>query len=153
MSTTAPNNEKFVFEKRPYNADSSPEVIQAMKDRVNLWQDDILLLEEIPVMTPFSASLILNEIVVKKEQARLDHFNLIVDLRACKRPSPESRRKINELFPEICRDVLHVSYVTGKSSLLNTVIRFVMFQTGLNSYSFDKGMEDALESIRKVNNG
>lgn len=153
MSTAAPNNEKFIFENKPYLEDSSEEVISAIRNRVKILYDNVIILDDLPYNTPFSVTVLLEEVVSKKEKAGMDKFCLILDLRGSNRPSSESRRKINEMFSDLCEDIIHISYVTGRSTLLNTAIRFIMFQTQLNSFSFDTDLDQAFDSIKKTING
>jgi len=153
MSTAAPNNQEFVFEKRPYLEDSSDEVVQAIRERVKILNDNVILLDDLPYNTPFSVEVLLDEVVRKREEAGMKRFCLILDLRGSNRPSAESRRKINEMFSDLCDDIIHMSYVTGRSTLLNTAIRFIMFQTQLKSFSFDTDLEKAFESIKKTIHG
>lgn len=53
----AKENNTFVFEKRPYTENSTPEEIEAIKNRVWLEDEGFIRLLEIPVMSPFSVNL------------------------------------------------------------------------------------------------
>ncbi len=142
-----------VLEKRQYFEDSSAEVIEAIKDHVTILSDNIILIKEVPYPSSFSCTILMEEAASKKEALDFEKFYLIIDVRNTQRPNSETRRKLNDLIVKFCHDVIHVSFLTGKSPILNTAIKFVMFQTKLSSFSIDKNIEEALNSFRKKANG
>ncbi len=143
---------KFVFEARPYHEGSTPEEIQGIKDNVYIYDPQIIYLEEIPVVSPFSIGLVFDQVELLGQN--LDRHGLIIDIRNSKRPDAITRRVINQRFTGVCEQLAHVSFCTGQNFLINTAARFVMYQTNLDSFTINKTVEEAIKSIKKVvNNG
>ncbi len=141
---------KFVFEKRPYLEDATPEEIQAIKNNVIIYDPQILYLDELPVVSPFSIGLVFDQVELLGQQ--LNRHGLIVDIRNTKRPDAITRRLINQRFTQVCEHLAHVSFCTGKNFLINTAAKFVMYQTNLDSYSINTTIEEAVASIKEVIN-
>jgi len=138
---------KFVFEKRPYNEDSTPEEIQAIKDNISIYNENIIFYDEIPIVSPFSIKISFDQIELLSKQ--LDRYGLLVDIRNTKRPDAMTRRAINGRFVKLCEDIEHVAFCTGSNFLINTAARFILHQTNLNSFSINKTIEEAIEKIEK----
>lgn len=88
-----------------------------------------------------------------KEELGYETYFLVVDVRESSRPNAEARRMINSKFADFCNDILHASFISGRSTAFNTAIKFIMFNTNLNSFSFDKNLEDSFNSFRLKENG
>ncbi len=151
MNTGKNSSSEFVFENRPYHEDCSELVKEAIRNRVSFYDSQILLITELPVSSTFTIDFLMNEVVRKGKT--IGDYGLIIDVRQAQKPNAETRRKINEKFGIICNDVMHVSFCTGKSRLLNTIVKFVMYHTSLKSYSFNSSLEDCVADIKKVMNG
>lgn len=50
-----------IFQDVFYNEDASPEIIQAIKNRVFLIEDNIIVLDELQKVTPFSLNIVFTE--------------------------------------------------------------------------------------------
>lgn len=140
--------EKFVFEKRPYLEDSTPEEIQAIKDIITIYDPQIIYYEELPCISPFTIGLAFDQVDLLGKELGL--HGLIVDVRNTKRPDAKTRREINQRFGRLCENLSHVAFCTGKNFLVNTTIRFVMNQTNLESFSINKTKEEAIQSIKAI---
>lgn len=136
----------FVFEKRPYTEASTPEEIEAIKQCVWVEERKFLWLEEIPIMTPFSINTMFDQIELLGKQ--FDEYVFLVDLRGSERPDAITRKTLYQRFNKIT-NINHTAFCTGKNFLINTAIRFVMFQNKVPSYSVCKTIEETLESINK----
>ena len=144
----------FEFENKAYSLeDSTPQLVQALKDKVKVIRENVILVDEIPIPSAFSTEILLDEMNRLKTEAGYDQYFLVVDVRYSSRPDAEARRMINSKFADFCNDILHASFITGKNAIINTAIRFIMFQTNLNSFSFDSSLEEAFKSFRKSANG
>lgn len=139
--------QKFIFEKRAYHEDATKEEIQGIKDNVFLYAPQIIYLDEIPVVSPFSIQLVFAEIEALGKQ--IGAHGLLVDIRNTNRPDAITRRAINKEFARLCENIAHVSFCTGKNFLINTAARFVMYQTNLDSFSVNKTVEEAVAAIQK----
>lgn len=136
----------FVFEKRPYTETSTLEEIEAIKQCVWIEENGFLWLKEIPVMTPFTINTMFDQIELLGQQ--FEEYVFLVDLRASDRPDAITRKTLYQRFNKIS-NISHTSFCTGKNFLINTAIRFVMFQTKIPSYSVSKTIEEALQSINE----
>jgi len=143
--------EKFVFEKRPYLEDSTLEEIQAIKNNVIIYDPQVIYIEELPVVSPFSMELAFDQIDILGKD--LGQHGLLIDVRNTKRPDAKSRRVVNQRFGQLCENLSHVAFCTGKNFLFNTTVWFVMNQTNLESFSINKTIAEAVQSIKdKINN-
>lgn len=142
----AQESNTFIFEKRPYTETSTKEEIAAIKQSVWIEDTGFIKLKEIPVMSPFSINLMFDQIELLGQQ--FDSYVFLVDLRASDRPDAMTRKTLYQRFNKIT-NIRHTTFCTGKNFLINTVIRFVMFQTKVPSYTVCKTMDEALHSINK----
>lgn len=135
----------FDFETRPYHEDSSEEEIEAIKNQVYIFDENIIACKELPLVSPFSVRIIFGRM---EELAKKDHYGLLIDLTTSKIPDSKTRRVINQGFKKICNEVDHVAFCTGKNILMNTVIRFTMNQTDLDSYSVHKSVDGCIKALK-----
>jgi len=141
---------EYSFQKIPYGPDSTPEIQEAIRSRVSLLEDKVILLDEIPVVSPFSIRLVFAEMTKLSEDFTKCAY--LVDVSNTSIPDAETRGYINMEFKNTLHSVKHVAFVTGKNFIINTAARFVMFQTNLESFSINKTREEALVIIKKVLN-
>lgn len=134
-----------MIEKKPYNEDSTPKEVALIKQRVSLMEDRIIRVLEMPIITSFSLNTIFDE--MQRLAEGKETIGLLVDLRDSLPPGAEARRTINLRFKAFNDKFVHVSYITGKNFLINTAIRFVMYGTGINSFSVDKLEDTALKKM------
>ncbi len=139
------------IEKKSYDETSSPEVIEAIKNRVSFIEPRVILLWEIPVVSKFSLDLVFARMTELASTCNKECAYLI-DISGTDVPNAATRRHINDLFKTTLSNVKHVSFVTGKNFIINTAARFVMYQTNLESFSIVKTREDGLREIRNVLN-
>jgi len=138
------------LERRKYFKDSTEEEIEALRARVTILEDKIVLLKEIPVVTPFSIDTLFAK--MKEISSSFDACGFLIDLTDTGMPDAISRRQLNSQFKLALSNVKHVSFVTGKNFIINTAARFVMHQTNLKSYSVNKTLEEGVLEIKKVLN-
>lgn len=131
-----------------YNEDAPPEIIQAIKNRVFLIEDNIIVLDELQKVTPFSLNIVFTEMTELAKQ--LPKCAYLIDITDTTVPNAEARRFINAQFQATLSNVKHVTFVTGKNFLINTAAKFVMYQTNLKSFSIDKTREDGISKIKSV---
>lgn len=143
--------EEFIFEKISYREDSSLETVEAIRNRVSILEEGIILLNEIPIVSPFSINLVFDQMKIFAKT--IERCAYLIDITKTEIPNAETRRVINAEFQSTLSNVKHVSFVTGKNFIINTAARFVMYQTNLNSFTIDKTREKGIESINKVHRG
>jgi len=143
--------EEFKFEKKTYGEDSPPHIVEAIRKRVSILEDGIILLDEIPIVSPFSINHVFDQMKIFAKT--LEKCGYLVDITDTVIPNAETRRVINREFQHTLSNVKHVSFVTGKNFIINTAARFVMYQTNLESFSISKTREEGIAAIKKALNG
>ncbi len=139
-----------MIEKKKYDHSASEQVKEAMRKRVTIFQDKIILYDEIPIFSPFSIEIMFSEMTKLANQ--FNECAYIIDISETQLPDAETRRILNKKFKETLNNVKHVAFVTGKNFIINTAAKFVMFQTNLDSFSINKTREEAVENIKKIFN-
>lgn len=141
---------KYKFEQRTYKEDGTEEEIQAIKDRVFIYDEGIVYLKEAKTVNSFTINLVFDE--MERLGRQTGKHGLLVDISNTQRPDAQTRRVINSRFSRVCESIEHVAFCTGKNIIINSVARFVMYQTNLDSYSIHKTVEAAVRAIKeKVN--
>jgi hypothetical protein len=133
------------IEARPYGPESSEAELDALRNRVSLVEDGILLFRAVPVPTPFQLDLSFDEIEELTEG--MSSFALIIDLTEGQRPSAEVRACLRERFSRLTR-LAHTSLFVGPSFVLTVAARFVLRGSGHQSVTIHRRHEDALEAAR-----
>jgi len=136
------------IQHRKYLEDSTAEEIKAIEARVSVLQDRIICLREIPVISSYTVNLVFKKLTELAKQ--YESCVYLVDLTNTGLPDAESRRHINENFKQTLSNVKHVAFVTGRNFIINTAARFVMHQSGMDSFSIHKNIEEALVQIKTV---
>ncbi len=144
METSRPYT--YLFEKRPYSEDSTPEEIQALKDHVFIHDPHIIYYHEIWVTSPFSVTTMFNE--VRDLGKKLDKYGLLFDVRKAAVPDSITRREINKQFVRATETVEHVAFCSGQNILINAAARFVMHNSNLDSFSIHKTIDAAEKAIK-----
>jgi len=139
---------EFELQDIVYGEDSPPIVVEAIKQRVSVIEDEIVLLNEIRHVSPFSINIVFNE--MKQYASELENCGYLIDITNTNVPDAKTRRVINNEFKHTLGNVKHVAFVTGKNFIINTAARFVMYQTSLNSFSIVKDRNQGIADIHKV---
>jgi len=145
MST---NVEDQILKNIYYTEDASAEEIQAIKSRVSLLDENIILLNEIPKVSPFSIKLVFEEMTAFAKE--LTNCAYLIDISETAVPNAETRRYINAQFQASLANVKHVSFITGRNFIINTAAKFVMYQTNLKSFSIVKNKKEGIEKIKSI---
>ncbi len=132
------------IEVRPYGPESTEEERQAIKDRVYLYSDRIVIFKETPIQTIFQIDLSFEKI--EEITQELESFSLIIDLSEAKPPTAEIREHLKKCYSSLDR-MLHAAVVTERNFMLNIAAKFVLKGLGLKSYSIHKTMGEALGAV------
>lgn len=132
------------IEARPYGPESSEADREALRSRVSLVEERILLFRAVPVPTPFQLELSFDKIEELTEG--MSSFALIIDLTEGRRPSAEVRASLRERFSRLAR-LAHTSLFVGPSFVLTVAARFVLRGAG-HQFTIHRRYEDALEAAR-----
>ncbi len=137
-------NTQSIIQPQQYHADNDEAIIEAIKNRVFVYEPGIIYIKEIPVPSPFTVNLVCDQALELGKQ--FDKWSLIVDITETKRPDAKTRRVIFEKFTNISKGISHIAYYTN-GILFNTIIRFVMY--GLeNSYSVNHDFNKVIKSAK-----
>lgn len=133
------------IEARPYGPESSEAEREALRERVSLVEDGILLFRGVPVPTLFQLDLSFDRIEELAEG--IPTFALIIDLTEGRRPSAEVRAHLRDRFSRL-KGLAHTSLFVGPSYVLTVAARFVLRGAGHSSFTIHRRYEDALEAAR-----
>ncbi|MFK8102169.1 MAG: hypothetical protein AB8G15_06590 [Saprospiraceae bacterium] len=136
------------LEKRPYHSDSTPEEVDAIKDRVFVYQQEIIYIKEIPVLSSFSINLVFNKVMSLAKT--YNRFGIIIDLSESDRPDADTRRTIGKCFKQICDTAVHVSFCTGGRLELETYISYIFHGVDVASYSINKDADSEILATKNA---
>lgn len=134
-----------MIEKRAYTEESTPEEIKAIQSRSWMYKDKIIWVNELPILSPFSININFDR--MDQLSKDIGPYALIIDLRGSDRPDAKTRRVVNQRFMKLKDRQIHCAYITGKNSLINAAIKFVMYGMGHSSYSVNS---TEAQAIRKA---
>lgn len=143
-------NNQTIIEKKFYRENSSPQIISAIENRVSQIGEDIILFLELPRATPFSVKVVFEKITRLAEA--MNNCAYLIDISDAGLPTAVARRALNTQFQNCPQNVKHISFITEKNFIINTAVKFVMYQSNLDSFSISKTKEQAVSEIRKVLN-
>ncbi|MCH8904615.1 MAG: hypothetical protein IIA45_11950 [Bacteroidetes bacterium] len=138
-----------IIKDRPYESHSTEDEIQAIRDRVELYGSDCIVLHQIPVPSEFSLEIMFNR--VDELSMNIQKYYLIIDLVETHRPNAAIRVKIKEQFQKRMKNIKYAVAYTEMNLLLNIAATFVfsfMFEKG--NFSVVKSFQDALNEIEKA---
>ena len=139
----------MTIEAKRYGADSTPEEVRAIRDRVRLYQPGIILYEETPLQTEFSLGIIFDRI---EELLRENPgASLLVDLTIAERPNAQIRDYLRTRFARLGDQLQRIAVFTGKNFLLNTAAKFVLsgMAKSLSVHSTQAEAEEVLRHAAK----
>ena len=140
------------IEKREYRRDNtSKQEIEAIKERVSYYTNEIITYKQMPLPTPFAQELFFAKL---KEIIKLENqFYLLIDLSEVrlKRPNPELRKILKNIFKFYKKQIIHSCVVVD--SKVNVLVKFaarIIMRGSVNSYSIHSGFDEALEKISNI---
>jgi hypothetical protein len=132
------------IEARAYGPDSSPEEIEAIRRRISLLRDDVILYREMPVQSPFHLDLFQEELV--RLAKTLPAIALLIDLTEAKPPNARTRERLREIFRGLT-NLRAAAVFTERNFVLNIAAKFVLSGLGLRSYTIHTTREEALKAL------
>jgi hypothetical protein len=136
------------FEQRPYGAESTHEEREAIADRVSVVADRILLIDELPVQSPFSVQLIFDRFRALSQD--WERFAYVVDLTEARRPNPETRAALKAQIRGISPRVAHLAVVVGDNLMMRAMARLFAYGMGLTNVSTHATRAEAIEEARRA---
>jgi len=114
----------FLLEKRQYDENATPEEVEAIKSRVYILEEGIVFYKEVPVISVFSAKVMLTKVLQLVEEQNVKA--MLVDLELAKPPSFQVRNVIFENLAPIMPKLEICCFSSGKNKLLNVAIQFFL---------------------------
>jgi len=134
--------------QRPYGPESTREEREAIADRVSVVEDRLLLIDEVPVQSPFSVKLMFDRF--RALAHGWDRFAYVVDLTDAKRPNPETRAMLKAQFLAISPRVIHLAVAVGDNLLMRAMARLFAYGMGLTNVSIHATRAEAIEEARRA---
>jgi len=110
--------------------------------------DQILLLHELPVQSPFSVKLMFDRFRLLVND--WDRFAYVVDLTEAKRPNPETRAAIKAEILGISPRVTHLAVTVGDNLLMRAMARLFAYGMGLTNVTLHATRAEAIEETRRA---
>lgn len=135
----------YKFEARPYGPESTPEEIQAIRDCISLCEPGIVCWRELPVQSLFHLDIFQQRL--NEEAAKVEHYDLVIDLVEAAPPSAEIRQRLKRILtaqPKLRSQAVF----TGRNFLLNIAARFVLGNLSGRILGVFKTREEALAALR-----
>ena len=124
---------------------SSPTEIEAIREHVCLYKNNIILWREVPVMSPFQVELFQQKLELLAQQ--FPSFDLLIDLTGAQHPpDAEIRAQLRMIFKSQ-RNLHAVAVFTGRNFMLNVAARFVLGAVGV-AFSVHSTKEEALRALQ-----
>jgi hypothetical protein len=134
--------------ERAYGPGSTPEERAAIEARVQILEDRILLLHEIPIQTSFSVNLMFDRFDALAKD--WDRFGYVLDLTDAHRPDVETRTALKARVLRFSSRVQHMSVAVGGNLVMRAMARLVAHAMGLPSVSVHATRAQALEEVRRA---
>jgi hypothetical protein len=132
------------IEARAYGPDSTSEQIEAIRSRICVLRDDIVLYREMPVQSPFHLDLFQEEL--GRLSKTLPAIALLIDLTEAKPPNARTRERLREIFRGLT-NLRKVAVFTERNFVLNIAAKFVLNGLGLRSYTIHTTRDEALKAL------
>lgn len=131
-------------QQRNYNY--TEEEVEYIKNRIFMYNDDIVYYKEITKLTLDSIDICARE--MKKYFETTNARYLVIDLNEAGKPTSEHRAALREGFERFADKAEHVTAFS--SGILFTLIaKFILRATGFKSISYHKSLEQALKAIEE----
>ena len=134
--------------QRAYGPESTREESTAISDRVSVIGERLLLMQEIPVQSPFSVTLMFDRLEALTEG--WERFAYVADLTEAGRPGPETRAVLKERVLRISPRVTHVAIVVGNNLIMRAMARLFAHGMGLESASIHATRAEAIEEAGRA---
>jgi hypothetical protein len=134
------------LEIKEYTKDSSQEEIEVLMRRVFLYEKDLIIYREMPLVSDFQLDIYFNKLKGMVDLRK--KYYMIIDLTETQSSTLwEIKRKTKQMFTPFLSIVKHLSINTGKNVTLNITARFLYKNVGFNSCSYHTSFSKALKSV------
>jgi hypothetical protein len=121
---------------------------EAIAERVSIVGDRVLLMQEVPVQSPFSIDVMFDRLDALT--SIWERFAYVVDLSEATRPGPETRAALKARVVRISPRVAHTAIVVGGNVLMRAMARLVAYSMGLKSVSIHVTRAEAIEEAARA---
>jgi hypothetical protein len=137
----------FLFATRPYGPESTPEEIQAMRERIFVAEPGIVFWHEIPMQCGFSMQLMTEHTLALIRQQGA--CGLVVDLTEAQPPSAEVRGLVRPSVEQLIAATRRYVVFTGKNFLLNATAKFILgAMFGFGRVGLQRTRDEAMQEVR-----
>jgi hypothetical protein len=136
------------LEQRPYGPESTAEERETIADRVSVVGDRVLLIQEVPVQSPFSVTLMFDRLRALAHD--WDRFAYVVDLTEAKRPTPETRAVLKSQTLGLSQRVAHLAVAVGDNLVMRAMARLFAYGMGFTNTSTHATRAEAIEEARRA---
>ncbi len=134
---------------KAYDNQSTPEEIDALRERVYWLRPGVLMYREVPVPSPFQIEVFGERLEELTRNAT--EYSMVMDLSESAPPSRASRRAMREVFGEL-RQLKTVAVFTGRNFLITAVAKLILRSSGVTSLVTCKREDQALEALARAAN-
>ncbi len=127
-----------------YGPDSSEEELNAIRQRVRVLKEGVILYRELPFHSSFTVELMMSW--VDHLAAEWDSYAVVVDLSEASHPSAEERDTLRRVLGSFSR-MNHMAIMTGQNVLLNVGAKFIMSGIEGTKVTVHSTMEVALREL------
>ena len=134
------------IEARAYGPDCTPEELAAIRGRVDIWRDRIVLYRELEVITDFSIGICYDRVAeLVGEGAQF----LIIDVRNVGRPDAQMRKTIQTRIRQLEGRLRHVALVMDTNPFILVAARFLQSALAV-PFTIHATYEEAEEKLRSA---
>lgn len=143
----------FIIEKRAYVEDATAEEVEALKSRVFQLEKDIIVYNEIPIMSEFSVNIMFDQLESMLNSGKVRA--VLFDLSTTEAPPFNIRQLLYKRFEPVTPKVEVFSFNTGKGGLINVALKFFMNTTkapiknSIFSSKYDQALSKIYEKLGK----
>lgn len=138
-------------ERRPYGPDSSPQDVAALRARVQLTPEGVLVFHEVPMATVFSVGVMWDRF--EELSAGWRRVSYVADLTDAERPPAEVRAALKARAVRVRERWGHVAVVVGDNVLIRAMARLFAYSMGLRSVSLHPSRDQAIDEVRRAISG
>ncbi len=132
---------------KPYGHESTPDEINALRERVYWLRPGVLMYREVPVPSPFQVEVFGERI---EELTRsVAGYSMIMDLSVAAPPSLASRRAMRVVFGGL-RELQTVAFFTGRNFLITAVATLILRSSGISRLVTCKNESQALAALSRA---
>ena len=134
----------MILADRAYGENCTEEEVAAIEARVNLYEKEIIVFNQMPVASAFSIKLLFEKVKICTRD--MASFSMIVDVSHSATPNAKLRALIKRKYGELPK-LKKVAVIAKKYSVLAVAARFISTGIGFKEYVVRDNFEQALQYV------